>query len=150
MVQCQNCGKLNSDGSHFCRFCGNKFLTPQPAVYDNRPPRPYAWKTDEYQTQSDSRRINQPAPQAGALQQAYGAPAYGQSAIAYQGQRSLVGNYRCPHCGTSFLPVMERRISTAGWITFGLLLVFTVILFWIGFLLKEDVAICPVCRGRVN
>ena len=34
----------------------------------------------------------------------------------------MIGVYRCPNCGTSALPVIERRISTAGWIVFSLLL----------------------------
>jgi hypothetical protein len=43
---------------------------------------------------------------------------------------------------------MEKRVSTAGWIVFSVLLVFTLIFFWIGLLMKENVAVCPVCRAR--
>jgi hypothetical protein len=46
--------------------------------------------------------------------------------------------------------VIERRVSTAGWIVFSVLLVFTLIFFWIGLLMKEDVSVCPVCRNRIN
>lgn len=143
MIHCQKCGNANDDQSQFCRFCGNRIAIPQNVETEFRPPRPYAWKTDEFQTQSEARpnrlpprnpQSNQPLP--------FPQP-------AYSGPRDLAGNYRCPYCGTHYLPIRERRISTAGWITFALLLVFTFVFFWIGLLLKEDVSICPVCRNRV-
>jgi hypothetical protein len=51
---------------------------------------------------------------------------------------------------SQFLPRMERRISTAGWITFAVLLVFFFPLFWIGLLIKEDVRICPACNTKIS
>jgi hypothetical protein len=48
------------------------------------------------------------------------------------------------------MPIIERRVSTAGWIVFSVLLVFTLIFFWIGLCMREDVAVCPVCRSRLN
>ncbi len=154
MIQCQNCGQSNTDTSQFCRFCGTKFLVMHPDIrqnYDFPGPRPYAWKTDEYQTQSEPRppqRIAQAEPFTAstpvASQHFAGHP------LAYAGPQYLAGNYRCPNCGTQYLPIVERRISTAGWITFSLLLVFTFIFFWIGLLMKENVSICPVCRTKVG
>jgi hypothetical protein len=41
---------------------------------------------------------------------------------------------------------MERKISNAGWVVFAVLLVTFFPLFWIGFLIKEDVPVCPVCN----
>jgi len=70
--------------------------------------------------------------------------------VNYRGPQDMTGRYRCPNCGTNYLPVMDRRISTAGWITFSLLLVFTIVFFWIGLLMKEDVPVCPICRSRVS
>ena len=70
--------------------------------------------------------------------------------LAYAGAGFIAHNYRCPNCGTTTLPITERRISTAGWITFSLLLVFTFIFFWIGLLMKENVSVCPVCRARLS
>lgn len=108
--------------------------------------RPYSWQTDEFQTKTKGRQratvehfpgVN---PNIGA----------GSQALAFNGPKDLTGNYRCPRCGTHYLPVIERKISTTGWIIFGLLLVFTFIFFWIGFLFKEDVSYCPVCRYRLN
>lgn len=144
MIQCQNCGKSNAPESHFCRFCGFRFTLKQPENYDFRPPRPYAWKTDEFQTQSEARLPKTTTAHIGIPQQTYGLM------TTYHGPQDLSGNYRCPHCRTNYLPILERRISTAGWITFALLLVFTFIFFWIGLLMKEDVPICPVCKRRVN
>jgi len=70
--------------------------------------------------------------------------------LAYNAPLHLGANYRCPNFGTTTLPIIERRISTAGWITFALLLVFTFIFFWIGLLMKQDVSVCPVCRATLS
>jgi DNA-directed RNA polymerase subunit RPC12/RpoP len=146
MVKCPNCGQDNAGDINFCRFCGTKIVVPlaqRSAEYNYTPPRPYAWKTDEFQTQTEPRK--QPGTQAHpSLQQGYSpAPQYNQ----YQ---ALDVNYRCSRCGTSYLPITEKRVSTAGWIVFSVLLVFTLVFFWIGLLMKEDVAVCPVCKSRLN
>lgn len=145
MIKCQNCGHTNPVDCNFCRFCGTKIVAPQmqPAPqYDYSPPRPYAWKTDEFQTQAEPRNSNAPAPLS--LQQGYSSPP-----AAYR-FAAMDGSYRCPRCGTSYLPVLERRVSTAGWIVFSVLLVFTLVFFWIGLLMKEEVPICPVCHARLS
>lgn len=147
MVQCAQCLQGNADQVQFCRFCGNRLTAPReeskPEDYRQAPPRPYAWKTDEYQTQSD-RRVY---PAAGTQPlNPTGSPYPTAQPLAYSGPQFMAGTYRCPNCGTSTLPTIERRISTAGWITFALLLVFTFIFFWVGLLMKENVAVCPVCR----
>ena len=153
MIQCQKCGQGNAEESQFCRYCGNRLAggvqQTQPAPQNDfqfAPPRPYAWKTDEYQTQSE-RRVK-PAPQNQFQPQAYVNPAAGP--LAYSNAGAMAANYRCPNCGTSTLPITERRISTAGWIVFSLLLVFTFIFFWVGLLMKQDVSVCPVCRATLS
>lgn len=121
----------------------------QEVDFDQAPPRPYAWKTDEYQTQAEGRTVSLDYKQrTSPLLETHLAPHAG--ALAYTGPKDLSGNYRCPFCGTHFLPVNERRISTAGWIVFGTLLLFTVVFFWIGLLLKEDVPVCPICKRAVK
>jgi hypothetical protein len=147
MIKCQNCGHTNADDCNFCRFCGTKILVPQAQPqptprYDIAPPRPYAWKTDEFQTQAEARKGTESMPSAPI--QSYPA------ASPYYQFAAMDGGYHCPRCGTTYLPVIERRVSTAGWIVFSVLLVFTLIFFWIGLLMKEDVAVCPVCRMRLN
>jgi RNA polymerase subunit RPABC4/transcription elongation factor Spt4 len=145
MLNCQNCGQMNADTGTFCRFCGTKLQAPQPVMQQQRQepfnyeaPRPYAWKTDEYQTQTDARK----RPGTGMPTQP--------GSLAYAPPYNMTGNYRCPNCMSQFLPVTERRISTAGWITFAVLLVFFFPLFWIGLLIKEDVHICPSCNARMR
>lgn len=153
MIQCQKCGQGNSEESQFCRFCGTKFqIANQYASndYNYEAPRPYAWKTDEYQTQSEPRVKPQVAPTQPFNPQQGTNPFSNAQPLAYNGPQYLAQNYRCPNCGTSALPIIERRISTAGWITFSLLLVFTFVLFWIGLLMKENVSICPVCRAKLS
>lgn len=151
MIQCQKCGRSNSPESHFCRYCGFQFGVGQKQAYDFQPPRPYSWKTDEFQTSSEARSSktadNVMPPNPGLVRPQ---PYYAPIQIQYHGPQDMTGQYRCPYCGTNYLPVIDRRISTAGWITFSLLLVFTLVFFWIGLLMKEDVAICPICRRRVG
>jgi len=161
MTPCQNCGKQNSAGTNFCRFCGTRYVFQEaPATdhpYDHPAPRPYAWKTDEFQTQNEARSTgsvqHQPTGAFMPPQQAY-QPAqlasHHAGPLAARPNYAVDGNYHCPRCGSSYLPVFDRRVSTAGWIVFSVLLVTTLIFFWIGLLLKEDVAICPVCRSRVS
>ena len=143
MIRCQNCGQQNAQESQFCRFCGTKFVVQQsypqpqsqvPPHYEYQPPRPYAWKTDEYQTHTGARQPAQPNAQPLVARD----PGY------------MTGNYRCPHCMSQFLPRIERRISTTGWVVFGVLLVMFFPLFWVGFLIKEDVHVCPSCNTRVK
>jgi hypothetical protein len=138
MMQCHYCGNQNHDNVRFCTACGQPFAAKEtvgPELF-SAAPRPYAWKTDEYQTQSEPRVSHTSLP--------HQAPApfnTGPHPSAY---------YRCPNCGTSALPIIQRRVSTAGWIVFSLLLVFTFIFFWIGLLMKEDVRICPACRATLR
>jgi DNA-directed RNA polymerase subunit RPC12/RpoP len=108
--------------------------------------RPYSWQTDEFQTKTKGR-------QRATVEHFPGVNpniAVGNQALAHQGPRDVTGNYRCPRCGTHYLPVIESKISTTGWLIFALLLVFTFIFFWIGFFFKETVSVCPVCRFRLN
>jgi DNA-directed RNA polymerase subunit RPC12/RpoP len=159
MIKCQNCGNINTAASNFCRFCGTKFLLEQPALQAERAPekfefdqpRPYAWKTDEFSTQSEARKTFGGTAAIGSAGQTTGFGG-GQQAqpVAYRPAEHMSQPYRCPHCMSQFLPRVERRISTGGWITFALLLVFFFPLFWIGLLVKEDVRLCPSCGHRVG
>lgn len=108
--------------------------------------RPYSWQTDEFQAKPKAVRGARPT-----VEHFPGSNLHSQQGrLAVQTPLDLTGNYRCPNCGTHYLPVIERRVSQAGWITFALLLVFTVIFFWIGLLMREEVSVCPVCRFRLN
>ena len=157
MIQCENCGQANAVGSQFCRFCGTRFLSrpPQPQYHRPHdqpqqqpvPPRPYVWKTDEFQTQAEPRRT-----QPGVFEPGFNTPDASQTGLAQTSPVAPImsGSYRCPNCMSQFLPRIERRISTAGWITFALLLVFFFPLFWIGLLIKEEMHVCPSCNMRLK
>jgi len=142
MVKCNNRGNMNSPEVNFCRNCGSKMaggVQPQMQPYDHAPPRPYAWKTDEFSTNTEARKTQGTMPIG---QQPTGAVAFRPA--------SGLANYRCPYCTSTYLPRHERKISTAGWITFAVLLVFFFPLFWIGFLIKEDTFVCPTCLKRIS
>lgn len=143
MNNCQNCGRDNEASSIFCRFCGTRFGNnpqPQRGSFDYGAPSPYSWKTDEFQTKAGVRPTA-----AGGFSSAPVALHGGNSPLSHTDPR-----VRCPFCTSLVIPRIERKISTAGWITFSLLLVFTVIFFWIGLLIKENVAYCPVCNARMS
>ena len=147
MIQCQNCGNANTPESQYCRTCGNLMASRQKSVpvdYERQQPRPYAWKTDEFQTQTEARpRPNVPAANSQTNNSVV-------QPTPYTAPQMFGGSYRCPHCMSQFLPRTERRISTAGWITFAVLLVFIFPLFWIGLLIKETVHICPTCNAKIQ
>jgi RNA polymerase subunit RPABC4/transcription elongation factor Spt4 len=152
MLQCQNCGQVNNQNSNFCRFCGTKFMSEQHqngSNYEFSPPRPYAWKTDEFQiSESRSRRTDQINLQKPQQVQPLGNPYQTPNApqpLAFHQPQNLAQDYRCPRCSSQLYPRFERKISQAGWITFAVLLVAFFPLFWIGLLIKEDVRVCPVC-----
>ncbi len=107
--------------------------------YEYGAPKAYSWKTDEYQTHTDAR-----AKPHDAWNPASAAP------LAAAGSQFMSGNYRCPTCMSQFLPRVERRISTTGWIVFAVLLVLFFPLFWVGLLIKEDVHICPSCSTKLR
>lgn len=145
MIACHHCGQANTPDTNFCRYCGNRLsaTAPQPQRAQDSPPtapRPYAWKTDEFQTTTEARRTSPVG-----LSQAASAPAPAPYNAAHVAQ-----SFRCPRCATTFPPRVEKRISTGGWITFAVLIVVFFPLFWIGLLIKEEVVQCQGCNLKLN
>lgn len=154
-MQCHNCGQFNTDTSNFCRFCGTKFLPSQfsnGGNYEYSPPNPYSWKTDEFQVGDKKQPLK--TQQASRPQPLTNPYATNQTArpqpLVYQQPNQMAHGYRCPRCSSQAMPAMTRKISTAGWVTFAVLMVFFFPLFWIGLLIKEEVRVCPVCGLRIN
>ena len=155
MNSCQNCGKLNTPEAIFCRFCGTKFNFQKPVMSNpfdhSAPPRPYSWKTDEFQTQNEARKtttIDQQRQQTAQFSPPQ--PNYQAAPLTYQQSHPISNTYMCPNCGSRYMPRFERQISTAGWVTFACLLVFFFPLFWIGLLIKEDIFVCQVCQTKTS
>ncbi|HLM02947.1 MAG TPA: LITAF-like zinc ribbon domain-containing protein [Pyrinomonadaceae bacterium] len=123
---------------------------PQNQSYEYNPPKPYSWKTDEFQVQQDTRQ--QPWKTAQEINRVQPVSNFNQpQPLVYQPQApAMAHGYRCPRCGTQNLPHLERKISPAGWIVFVVLLLVFFPLFWVGFLIKEDVHVCPVCNLKVD
>ena len=150
MIQCTNCGQVNTETSNFCRFCGTKFLQsqfPNRNNYEYTPPHPYSWKTDEFQVSETKKQKTQQIDRVQPL--APNQPPRPQP-LAHQQPQNMAYGYRCPRCASQAMPTMARKISTAGWIVFAALLVIFFPLFWIGLLIKEDVRACPVCNFRIS
>lgn len=154
MIQCQKCGQINAAGSNYCRACGNNFAV-QPTTgasnYEYAERQPYSWKTDEFQPVKPEaprpvEQINRVEPLG---DRTFNGNANFAPPLASNRPHYLAQNYRCPRCGSGALPVVERKVSTAGWIVFSVLLIFTWIFFWIGLLMKEEVRVCPACRAKI-
>ncbi|HEX8920926.1 MAG TPA: LITAF-like zinc ribbon domain-containing protein [Pyrinomonadaceae bacterium] len=127
MVTCRNCGQLNDDSVRICRYCGTN-LSPQPQATKQQvytPPPPYAWAESG------------PLPATQQQQQQYAAP-------------PASAGYRCPRCGAAYLPLVEKRISSEGWLIFVLMLFVCFPLFWIGLLMKQEYRVCPVCHANLG
>lgn len=154
MIQCTHCGQVNNDTSNFCRFCGTKFLqsqTSNEADYEYSPPRPYSWKTDEFQLPENKKpRPPQPINQVQSNNNSWVQHQAPRPQPLVQQQQNMAHGYHCPRCSSQMMPRVVKRISTAGWITFAVLMVMFFPLFWIGLLIKEDVRICPVCSYNLN
>jgi hypothetical protein len=169
MIQCSNCGQFNDANGAFCRFCGTRMThqqshpQPQQQSHEYTPPRPYAWKTDEFQMpESQAKKTgqinqvqplmnNQPAPPQRFTPPPPPQVMHNPPPVPYNYNQSSFGyGYRCPHCGTQNFPRVERKISTAGWVVFAVLLFVFFPLFWIGLLIKEDVKTCSVCNLQVT
>ena len=155
MIQCQKCGQINAAGSNFCRACGNNFAAAVPTAnnggnFEYATRQPYSWKTDELQAVKPEARKTEQINRVQPLDNrtAHDNANFAQP-LAYQQPQYLAQNYRCPRCGSGALPIIERKVSTAGWIVFSVLLIFTWIFFWIGLLMKEDVRVCPACRAKI-
>ena len=162
---CQNCGQTNTQTSNFCRFCGTKMtavqysngnnynnLQSQPQLnYEETPPRPYSWKTDEYQVQNDNSLKTKPISRVQPLAN-FQPPQQPQQTTNIQPfqQPAMSQNFHCPRCNSQLYPRTTRQISTAGWIVFAVLLIAFFPLFWIGLLIKDEVRVCPVCNFRYN
>jgi hypothetical protein len=171
-MHCQNCGKVNTQASNFCRFCGTKFTAmqnfnaanynpqqnlnngnynpqpnPAPVNYEDAPPRPYSWKTDEFQVNDNKNPKAKPIDRVQPLPNFQ--PQANMGVQPFQQQQQMMGQgFHCPRCASNLYPRITRQISTAGWIVFAVLLLFFFPLFWIGFFIKEDVKICPVCNYK--
>jgi hypothetical protein len=109
----------------------------QQSDYALHAPRPYSWKTDEFQTQAEARKVHADTQ-------------FANNQLSMHDPGFIAGNYRCPNCMTQYLPRIERRISTSGWVVFAVLLIVFFPLFWIGLLMKEEVHVCPSCKLRVR
>lgn len=134
MAFCTKCGHQLGVHEQVCSRCGQavaarkvKTMTPPQHEYT-----PYSWAN----TDPSAGPIMQPQPQP-LMQPQYVSPL-------------ARGGYRCPRCGSHNAPVIDSRISVAGWIIFATMIIFCLPLFWIGLLMKEEYTVCPVCRCQLS
>lgn len=63
----------------------------------------------------------------------------------YPPPMAMQSSWRCMRCGYAGTGIMTKKVGTAGWVVFVVLLLSTVILCWIGLLIKETKIQCPQC-----
>jgi|HubBroStandDraft_2_1064218.scaffolds.fasta_scaffold859910_1 hypothetical protein len=126
-MTCPKCSNPNATGA-FCTLCGTSLNAPpalaQTAFAAPSAPNPYA--------------VPGAVPPAPYAQQP-------QVALVPVASMAMMP-FRCAACGYTGQSMIVQRISTAGWVTFGVLLVTCLPLFWIGLLIKENRCQCPNCR----
>jgi len=161
MVQCAKCGMQNADGSKYCRFCGDALMQASSGPSS----KPYSWQSEEIQIKDHTQNYQakktevftppqpsrpQQSPQmVQPLHHSQPAPLYNQQ-VAHP-QHYAYGHYYCPNCRTQVIPQMVKKIAPAGWIVFAILLITPLFfLFWLGFFIKEDRMICPICGTRLG
>jgi hypothetical protein len=122
---------------------------PQPAEgYSLFPPNP--------QIIINSLTINQQtiiaAPMAPPQPAYYSRPYYPPPQPTYIMPPPIIINtvqaYACPFCRSPYPPLTGTRVSTGGWVTFGVLLVFFFPLCWIGLLSKTPYSYCGQCGAK--
>ena len=130
MAFCTSCGAENSSG-RFCVKCG----TPLPLGAE-------AWRaSSELNRGLDAKVEDRPPAYVPPAFNAYQPPA----PIAHAPQPFGNVGFKCPYCQTHAAPILERKITTGGWILFAVLLLLCFPLCWLGLLIKEDHRICSFC-----
>jgi hypothetical protein len=56
----------------------------------------------------------------------------------------------CPSCGEDTPPIIRRKVSPAGWVTFVVLLLLCLPLFWIGLLMTKGHLYCYGCGIKLG
>jgi len=122
MIACGNCGNLNDEATRICRYCGSGLDQRRQATQQREyVPPSHLWANE--------------TPPAAPVQ------TFGGGA-----QTPATAGYRCPSCGTTQPPLIEKKISTDGWVVFAALLLFCFPFFWIGLLMRKEHHVCPICR----
>lgn len=139
MAFCTKCGNQLATDAQSCSHCGQAVVQRAKTMTQQReysPPPPYSWASDSMPGANSPTPYSQSQPQP-LMQQQYVSP------LARSG-------YKCPRCSSQSPPVIDSRISPAGWIVFAMMIIFCLPLFWVGLLMKEEYTICPMCRCQLN
>jgi hypothetical protein len=134
-IRCPQCNLVNSVVDSYCKRCSYPLSSSaQAAAMEQQTqlpnPSPPQWQ-QPYPNPNQQPYPNpmQPPMQQMPMQQM---PPMQQPA------------FRCMNCGGSSL-IVDRKVSTAGWVVFATMILFCFPLFWIGLLMKEDYRRCGTC-----
>jgi len=124
-VVCQKCGLRLPEDVGFCPSCGASVPRGQPA------PPPV------YQAPPPPQQVRQwpPPPQYAAA-----------------GQPNYPG-FVCPFCRYQGSPIIQKEVSSGGWILFVVLLLFCLPLCWLPFVIdgcKDETRKCPSCGAKLG
>ncbi|MCS7079026.1 MAG: hypothetical protein NZ585_03115 [Chloracidobacterium sp.] len=143
MIICVNCGQVNETAASRCLRCGaSVFELPSYLGQPDSPPKA---------------PVPSPPPKAPPYTPLRPTPTMDPfptpppvTRPVYLHYPPVTGGFVCPYCQTNLPPRLISRVSTAGWITLVVLLLFCWPLFWIGFLIREERCVCRVCGGRLG
>src|SRR5262249_34470875 len=66
-------------------------------------------------------------------------------------QPACRSGFRCTYCGPRTLPRTKKKVSTAGWVFFWVLLLFLCLpLCWIGLFIKDEFRVCGDCGMKLG
>jgi len=149
-IQLAHAGQVKAAYDQFCLLASNK---------DNRnDPDLLLWIAETTASSEEAQRaineVTSIAPSHPGLLQA-------QAQLARRPQLSQhvhthlfpqMETYRCPFCGTSVKPIIQSKVSTAGWVIFFLLIFFiiTIEICWLGLFIRQNVVTCPMCSRNLK
>ncbi len=57
---------------------------------------------------------------------------------------------KCPNCGSTQTPILVEKTSIAGWIVFGIMIIFIITIPWckVGLNMKDRYYVCHTCGAQ--
>jgi hypothetical protein len=128
-----------------CMTCGKSVSVPwpggrePPAVEEERPARRERRDPHDDENDRPRRRYDEDDDR----------PRRGRIEDDYDDDRSRRGS-RCPHCRSTARPIIRNEMSETGLILLICLLFVFFPIFWIGFLIRENVKYCADCGAKLG
>jgi len=141
MIKCKNCGQMDFGNNFFCTNCGHSLASGEFV-----PPAPHVWKSTDEFNKSEDKPLETMSPDAPRMTIPEAGPVI---PAQFNSPQLSIPFTICPYCKKQILPLIEKQISPIGWATFVVMFFLCLPLFWVGFLIKEEVKRCPYCQLKL-